>query len=694
MLERLRRHHWSIQAQYLLYSLALLTPALIFSALMFVRSAALERKNMEREITDVVRSASVALDRELSATTTTLKALASSPSLAEGDLKAFYGQAMAAHEIGENHFFLTNAKGKHLVNTRAPWGAPLPDTSANDWKNVIETGMPQVSNLYRGIMAGGPVFSVSVPVKRGKKVVYVLSASVEPSRVYDILKNESLDEGWNTSVTGRDGVVIASSQDFNKTLGKPLREDLWIGSKQHSGIWQTKDAAGTPVLWASTHVQQSGWLISISVPVAIANQPMTRSLTLVAILGLSFVLLSLLLAYLFGRKLSAPVRKLVARAGALGRGEVVEPVESSITEVRSVSDALVRAAKTRHRMEKSLREGEDRLRLALASADTGVWDWDLTNGTLNWDARMHDLWGIAPDEAVTIDTFYAGLHPADLEAACVAIEKAQNPADPVEYDVEYRVKDLRDGHEQWRWVAAKGRAIFNDSRAVRMTGTARDITERKEWEEHTQLLMREITHRSKNLLAVIQAMARQSKVGSRTVADFEARFSGRLQALAASHDLLVQRDWHGVSIAELVKSQLGHYLDEHESQIEITGLKMIVTPEAAQNIGLAVHELSTNAAKYGALSVPQGEVQVSWACKKNGDDESRFQMIWVERGGPAVTAPSHRGFGQIVMEQLAARALHGEAELSFNPEGVTWTLDIPASHILWRQTSRSRDASS
>jgi two-component sensor histidine kinase len=147
--------------------------------------------------------------------------------------------------------------------------------------------------------------------------------------------------------------------------------------------------------------------------------------------------------------------------------------------------------------------------------------------------------------------------------------------------------------------------------------------------------------------------------------------------------LLVQRDWHGVSVGELVKSQLGHYLDEHANQIEIAGQKMIVTPEAAQNIGLAVHELSTNAAKYGALSVPQGQVTVRWMCTDNGSDDARFRMLWIERGGPPVAPPSHKGFGQVVMEQLAARALQGDATLDFKPEGVRWTLDIPASHILW-----------
>ena len=357
--------------------------------------------------------------------------------------------------------------------------------------------------------------------------------------------------------------------------------------------------------------------------------------------------------------------------------------------MRAVGEALAKASENRQLMERSLRASEDRLRLALASADTGTWDWDLKGGTLTWDQRMRELWGLGPDDPVSFDIFVSAVNPLDRESTLAAIERAQNAAMPVEYDVEQRVNGMRDGVE--RWVAANGRAQFANGVPVRMTGTARDITDRKRWEEHIQLLMREVTHRSKNLLAVIQAMARQTKLASRDVNDFEVRFSGRLQALAASHDLLVQRDWHGVSISELVKSQLGHYLDQHASQIAIEGQWLIVTPEAAQNIGLAVHELSTNAAKYGALSVPEGRVEVRWARTGNGSDDARLRMSWTEKGGPEVSLPSHKGFGQVVTELLTARALQGEANLIFDRGGVSWTLDIPAVHILAQQTSAAAD---
>lgn len=681
MLERLRKRSWSIRAQLLLYALALLLPALVFSGLMIIRSAALEREAMEGEVRDVVRSVAIAIDRELAGTMTTLKALSSSPSLQEGDLKAFYGQAKAAQEVSGDHFFLTSRKGKQLLNTRAEWGASLPEISANDWEVVVDTGEPQISNLYQGIMAQGPAYSVSVPVKRRDRTIYVLSASITPERILTIFNRENLDKGWVASVTDRNGIIIARSKDPAQYVGQPLREDLWEGAQARSGPWETTNADGTPVLRATTHSQQSGWLVSTTVPTAIANAPIVESWAMVAALAVSFALLSALLAYLFGRTIADPVKELVAGARALGLGGRVPQIECSSREISSVGDALVAASETRRAMEQSLRESEDRLRRALASADTGTWDWDFRSGALTWDQRMRELWGLGPDDEVSLDAYLSALHPQDKQATLDAIEGAKDPNDPVEFDVEHRVKGIADGVE--RWVAARGRAYFSKGVAAGMSGTARDITERKRWEEHTQLLMREITHRSKNLLAVIQAMARQSKVGSRSVADFVTRFSGRLQALAASHDLLVQRDWHGVSVAELVRQQLGHYLDDYASQIEIEGPKIILTPEAAQNIGLAVHELSTNAAKYGALSVPAGRVEVSWRYKKNGTGEPWFEMNWIERRGPKVTTPSQLGFGQVVMEQLAARALQGKAELNFDPQGVQWTIHIPTSHILW-----------
>lgn len=635
---------------------------------------------MEGDITEVVRDVATAIDRELASTTTTLIALASSPALTDGDLRAFYKQVAAARDVSGNDYFLTSRSGKLLLTTRSPWGSELPSASPINAREIAEDQTPQVSNIDTGNLVDGvPTFSISVPIKRGSKTLSVLSVLISSQRVFEIFQRAQLDPGWVATVTDRNGVIVARSKDFGTLAGKPFRGDRIDGTLARAGLWRATDSDGEPVLRAATVSHQSGWLVSTTVPEAIANRPIVHSWALVATLAVSFAILSALLAYVFGRRLSDPVRALVKDAGTLGRGEKVEPSSSSIREVRDVGEALAKASETRRTMELSLRESEDRLRLALASAATGAWDWDLTSGVLTWDQRMRQLWGLNADEPITYEVFLGALNRLDRDATLAAIEESQDPQTGAEYDVEYRVRGVRDGVE--RWVAARGRTHFSQGRPVRMTGTARDITDLKRWEEHIQLLMREVTHRSKNLLAVIQAMARQTKLASSDVNDFEVRFSGRLQALAASHDLLVQRDWHGASMSEIVKSQLGHYLDQQAGQIEIDGPRLIVTPEAAQNIGLAVHELSTNAAKYGALSVPQGRVRVIWMRAGEGSD-ARVRMSWTERGGPSVSKPSRRGFGHVVTEQLTARALQGQASLQFEQLGVCWELDIPASHIM------------
>jgi two-component sensor histidine kinase/CHASE3 domain sensor protein len=209
-----------------------------------------------------------------------------------------------------------------------------------------------------------------------------------------------------------------------------------------------------------------------------------------------------------------------------------------------------------------------------------------------------------------------------------------------------------------------------------LVGGAVDISERKQYETHVRLLLREITHRSKNLLAVIQAIMRQTAAHSASVSDFTKRFSARLDALAGSLDLLVQEDWRGVTLADLVRSQLAHHADADSPQIELEGGRLQLPPDAAQNIGMALHELATNASKYGALSVPQGRVRVSWETHLDADGIEQCCLRWEERGGPLVTPPARRGFGQVVIERTVARAVGGRVTLKYPPTGLQWTLDF------------------
>ncbi len=199
----------------------------------------------------------------------------------------------------------------------------------------------------------------------------------------------------------------------------------------------------------------------------------------------------------------------------------------------------------------------------------------------------------------------------------------------------------------------------------------------------------ELGHRIKNLVAVIQSIARQTMHQTTTKHEFEARFSGRLGAFSRSLDLLIANDWRGARIDELVRSELATFGELDGAQISVDGPPLRLEAEAARHIGLALHELATNASKYGALSVPEGKVAVHWELANRGERQS-FRMTWREVGGPVVTEPKRWGFGRQVIQQLTAEALAGKVTHQFAPDGVRWTLDVPAALVVSVQSGSAR----
>jgi PAS domain S-box-containing protein len=231
-----------------------------------------------------------------------------------------------------------------------------------------------------------------------------------------------------------------------------------------------------------------------------------------------------------------------------------------------------------------------------------------------------------------------------------------------------------------RWHDLHIEPLRNDAGAIiGLTCASVDVTERKEGEAHLRLLMRELTHRSKNLLAVIQAMARQTARYSGSIDGFLNQFGARLQALAASHDLLIRESWHGASLRELIQSQLAAYLDRGGGQVAIEGPEIALKPEAAQNLGLALHELAINAEQFGALSLPGGRVTVIWGPDQPGQ---AIMLDWREQFGPKVKARRKRGFGSLVIERNLSRAIDAKVKMEFDPDGLRCHIVIPASQVL------------
>jgi len=221
------------------------------------------------------------------------------------------------------------------------------------------------------------------------------------------------------------------------------------------------------------------------------------------------------------------------------------------------------------------------------------------------------------------------------------------------------------------------------------SATAEGIAAVKRENEHLHFITDELSHRIKNLVAVIQSIARQTMHQTTTKDDFEARFSGRMEALGRSLDLLIADDWRGVRIDELVRLELASFGVLDGRHISVKGPPLDLNPEAARIIGLALHELATNASKYGALSVREGKVSVHWGLTNTGG-RRHFRMSWRESGGPMVTEPKCWGFGRQAIQRLTAQALAGKVTHEFAPDGVTWALDIPAAVVVSPEQAHPR----
>jgi PAS domain S-box-containing protein len=279
--------------------------------------------------------------------------------------------------------------------------------------------------------------------------------------------------------------------------------------------------------------------------------------------------------------------------------------------------------------------------------------------------------GYPLDELLT-KSFQDVTHPDDLAADLAQIELMRAGAID-NYEVEKRYL-RKDGSIVWGRNTV-GCVRREDKSVDYLVSVVEDVTAQRAHEDHIHLLMGEVNHRAKNMLSLVLSIARQT--AARDPEDFIEHFAERIQALAANQDLLVRDEWQGVDVEELVRAELRHFADLVGSRIAIGGPRLRLNAAASQAVGLALHELATNAGKYGALSVEAGHIDVSWRM-----EGSAFTMSWTERGGPPLSAPKRRGFGTVVMTAMAERSVGGEVKLDYSPAGLTWHLTCPPANVL------------
>lgn len=323
----------------------------------------------------------------------------------------------------------------------------------------------------------------------------------------------------------------------------------------------------------------------------------------------------------------------------------------------------------RKRAEATLRESEQQFHSLSNAIPQLVWMAD-ADGRIFWfNSRWYDYTG-RPDVAAAPQDWLTMLDaPSQLEAR-PAWGRAVRDGTPVELELALRGSD-----GNYRPFLTRAIPLHDAGGGVyRWIGTHIDISEQKRREEHIRFIVEELSHRAKNLLAVVMAVAKQTAQYAGDVVQYQARFMERLQALAHCHDLLVRDSWQGASFHDLVMAQMKPFSESNSRRIGAAGPDIVLRPDAVQNLGLALHELATNASKHGALSGPQGDVSIHWELDPA---TGRIRIQWRETDGPPVSPPLRRGFGHVVIEQIVPRALNGSGRLDFAPTGVNWTFEFP-----------------
>jgi PAS domain S-box-containing protein len=314
------------------------------------------------------------------------------------------------------------------------------------------------------------------------------------------------------------------------------------------------------------------------------------------------------------------------------------------------------------------RKAEERLKFALDSGGMGSWDLDVATKAYEASDLCKANYGRRPDQTFTFADLIATIHPEDRPRILSAIETAIR--DGAEYDVEYRVIHPTG---ELRWLHARGRVATraDDGGVRRLAGVSLDITERKRAEERQKLLVNELNHRVKNSLATVQSIAAQTLRSVAAPEYFRDAFETRLIALSHTHDLLTRESWAGASLREVFDVELHAMAGEDRVTFDYLG-DVRLNPKAAVALGMGIHELATNAVKYGALSTPDGRVAVQWSL-----EDRVLRLIWTESGGPPVTPPARRGFGVRLLERGLAAELSGGVELTYDATGLVCQMALP-----------------
>ncbi|HYE53101.1 MAG TPA: HWE histidine kinase domain-containing protein [Azospirillaceae bacterium] len=651
----------AVRGRLLLLSLCLLVPAVCLAGLLIADTYGTARRQAEAQLLATTRALALALDRQLGTYEAILRTLATSPHLRTGDYGAFHAQA-AGLRLDGAWVVMARPDGQQLVNLRVPYGTPLPRLPYTpEQLAALEMDRFYTCDLFDGPVAGEPVLCLAVPARAGERR-YDLGLGFTPKVLNRLLEDQRLPPGWYGSVLDSSGTVVARNIDPGRFVGRRATPDVLAGlERQGEGVHESVSLEGTETVAGYSRSPVYGWSVVVAAPrAAVFAAPwdavrvgLAASLVLLAGGGV--------LSWRVAASIRRPVMALAGQARRAAQGLSVEALATGLAEVDATAATLAAAAAEARTRDRQLRLVADSVPILIAHVGP-----DLRYSFVN---RAYEAWHRRTVEETIGRTVEEVLGPRafDMARPNVALALAGRE---VTYETWMPFADGQRRYVRITYIPHRD----EDGTAAGFFVTTSDLTGRRVAEERQALLAREVDHRAKNLLAVVQSIIRLTRAP--TQEDFVAALDGRLTALARVHTLLATNHWDGADLRLVVEQELAPFAAS--GRVAADGPDLALRPDAVQPLAMSLHELATNAAKYGALSGPDGRVSVSWRLR---EEDGRLELWWTEEGGPAVAAPTRTGFGSAVLDTSVRHQLNGEVALDWRPAGLRVRVTVPADQI-------------
>ncbi len=658
------------------FALALLLPLIVLVGFFLWLLVLQERNYIENQTIDTTQSLTVAVDREVYSLLRAAEIIGYSELLRTGHLEGFQKTVQEMARDLKINIALYDADARLLLTSKSSGVDNWPTITKADIEKAAAQSQPYITGVRQAHKDAPFCFTVVRAVRVEGQIRYYLGLSMEAQRITDLLQASGISKSWLAVVIDRDNRIIARNRNSETFTGFLLPQSLHHIMVNEHGRWVGGILDGGHVLGAYQRSKLSGWRIGVGVDRSDFNKPVWTALGYFGFLVAGTLLLTALLASIFWRQISAPVRRLAQQAMAVGEAQAIKPLHSGIRELDVVSDALVLADQRNRNKEIKLLEAQLRLQMALDAGRIGIWEYDPESGVLKLDeSTSHMLSTGHRRQADFRRDFLSAVHSEDKARIEAAFTNIVGTGTTVRETFRFRAVKQK----KYVWVNGIGRRIYTDDGKPVVLGLVVNVTAEQTALEQREVVAQELNHRLKNMFAVIISLMSLSARGKTDVQDYVTQMRERMTALAGAFELTYQKSTtlfqhdEDVSLNDLLARLMQPYMFSGRNHIQIEGAALTCPVAHVTPMSLVFHELVTNSMKHGALSVPEGQVNIQLS-SQNG----QMMIEWRESGGPEIKKkPQQSGFGSRLKKMSIEVQMQGSFEDIWDKNGLICIIHIP-----------------